>query len=199
LKWHSEAAVSAAEGSGLITTSSSGGPSTKASKNSFLTAKSVGGKEYPPTTSLRHSESSHLARRQDYPIKPLPPRFLWSIGVTMTGSYIHLKPSSGGLKSGRTHYSQRLGPPVRQLPRHGPQAQRHRNLHRGAEGADREGEGLNVLCHKRPQLCQDRQAGFGPTLQGTIQIRLAYLRSLGAVLRDEDLEAYGRAFCTLSG
>ena len=42
--------------------------------------------------------------------------------------------------------------PMRQLPRHGPQEERHRDLHRGVERADREGQRLSLLFATSPQL-----------------------------------------------
>jgi len=62
---------------------------------------------------------------------------------------------------------------------HGPQAERHRNLDRGAEGADREGERLGLLRQKRPRLRQHQRARFGSTLQDKTQIRRVYPRSSG--------------------
>ncbi len=46
----------------------------------------------------------------------------------------HLKPLSG--YEGEVDPKTDLRPLLRQLPRHGPQEERDRNLHRGAEGTD---------------------------------------------------------------
>ena len=70
---------------------------------------------------------------------------------------------------------------MRELPRHGPQAERHRNLHRGVEGADRGAEELEVLRQKRLELRQHQPAWFAPSLQGTVQVRGFYPRSSGEV------------------